>query len=150
MKTITATLFFILLLANLTACRTQRFHGHASADNNLLLQGKQQAPTLYLLHNLTNQPLYLNHETGHGMSAGWASKIDSGKWSAFLVDKPHFSLICQTSTFKTITCKHHIAVLAQAIQPLTKQQIGTYWVAENQAYTALLSEIKKRKIKRLL
>lgn len=146
MKKITSILVFIFLLATVTACSIWDKQRHPANNSPLILQGKANKPQLYLLHNQSKQPLYINHETGHGMSAGWASKIDAEKWSAFLVDRDNFTLVCQTIRFKSIACKNNIAVSEKSTQRLTKQQSGTYWVAENQSYTALVNAIKSRKI----
>ena len=112
---------------------------------NITLNTTTATPTLYVFHNTSKQAFFFNHESGRGMSAGWASQIDPDQWTAILMDKSKFALTCtlvNSAGNQTTSC----AQLVQACQLQTKAALSkdNYWVAENKTQAELLAAIKAR------
>ena len=50
---------------------------------------------LYLFHNASDNKIIINHPVEDpGASAGWASELDPGNWSAFTIAKGKFAITC--------------------------------------------------------
>lgn len=107
-------------------------------------------PRLYVIHNISKHSLWITHESksGRGMSAGWASSLHANHWSAILIGRRQFSLICQyqrkSGGVMNTSCRRVIRI-CQFSHVYTKNPIGgDYWVAENVVYHALVPRIRHR------
>ena len=81
------------------------------------------------------------------MSAGWASRSQPNRWSAILINKPHFTLNCLQLLApgrRLLDCAKLTDVYQ--IKQLTwpSHHLGTYWVTENQPLSKFYLAIKKR------
>lgn len=147
-------LLLIVLLFCLTACSEHRQQTKACQTNQsihfsgqrLYLSTDNDQHKIYLLHNTSEQTFWLNHESGHSMSAGWGSQIKPGMWSAILLRTKRFNITCsQFSNGKTkiLDCSKLIKACQMTNADLRKAD-AEYWLAENQDYSTLKNQLTKR------
>ncbi len=157
----TALIGTILILASFTNCsaRDSKYgfpegcspSGFEFRGDNLVLNtasGSEQS--LYLFHNISGSDIWLNHPVEDpGASAGWASNLNTGNWSAFAVNKEGFVLSCSEmgqGSVKTLTCEKVLKV-CRFENPVFKQgESGSYWVSEDKPLKAVLDETGSRGI----
>lgn len=82
------------------------------------------------------------------MSAGWASEIDKGRWSALLLnDTGAFNMYCSRTIGnrqKLLDCNKFITVCHAAQVSYKDQPNGSGWVTENQKAKDFLPALEKR------
>jgi|GEM_PF-698385 len=125
-------------------------------NNNLILEINSSEQSLYLFHNISDTDYWVNHPVTQdpGVSAGWASILNRGQWSALAIyqssDSDNFAISCETMgkdgklTYHDCqdvlkTCEIENAVFKTGDK-------GSYWVAENQSLSVLVKTIKSRNI----
>ena len=123
--------------------------GFGFRDSNLVLKGSGQS--LYLFHNISEKDIWLNHPLGKdpGASAGWASNLNPGNWSAFTVNKDDFALNCSImneGSVEALSCEKALSVCEISSPVFKGGNQGSYWVAEDKPLNALLEEVKNRGI----
>lgn len=106
-------------------------------------------PRLYVINNTSAHPIWLVHEDKHpSASAGWSSRLFPKKWTAILVSRRNFSLVCQiqkkSGVMVTQVCRHLIRVCQYSHFYSKNSVIGGYWVAENLPLHALETRIRAR------
>ena len=161
-KAVPATLVAILILISFTNCPAEDTKyvfpegcvrsGFEFRDNNLILN-TESGPVqgLYLFHNISEKDIWINHPVGKdpGASAGWASNLNPGNWSAFAVNKGDFVLNCSAmgqGEVQHLTCEK-VLTACKFTKPVFKQaEGGSYWVSEDKPLEAVLEEVKKRDI----
>lgn len=96
---------------------------------------KAKKNKLVFIHNISNLDLWITHPvTDPGASAGWTSRLQAGKWSALVVDKPTFILNCIESRpghEQQVPCEGVIAVCKWKGVKIPASAQGTFWVAED-------------------
>lgn len=119
-------------------------------DNLVLKTGAGEEQDLYLLHNISGKPLMLNHPVRNpGASAGWASEIGPGNWSAIAMNIREFELSCAYSgagEYESAPCAKALEACGFANAVFPSDLTGSFWVSEDQKQDALLGEIKSRGI----
>lgn len=129
--------------------------GLSFTNQGLTLTGQTGQPSqrLYLMQNKTGTPVIVNHpqKENAGAKAGWETKIDSGQWSALLVNKPSFALSCISrygETDNIVPCAIVLMVcqLPHVIVSQKDQVGGAYWVAENMTLNRVLFSLQQRGI----
>lgn len=129
--------------------------GIAAKGNTLILNAKhnpKQADWVYVLHNTTKQPVYINHPADHPgtASAGWGSRIDAKQWSALMLNRPAFALTCQNSILNNkhsvVACKKVLQVYRFKPHHLAKNKQNSFWIGENQSLDKLLNTLHTRGI----
>ena len=114
----------------------------------VLNTSSHKSSSLYLIRNKSHQRLWLTHPHKHvGASAGWASLIAPGNWSAIWVSRKNFLLQCRLdqSGQKIVPCNEYIVLEFKKViktPKIAKNQ--SVWVAENLNKKTLLSRIKAR------
>ena len=127
-----------------------RVSGLRFSDKAILLFSQHTAkPRMYVIHNISRKPIWLNHEKNYpSASAGWASSLLPNHWSAILVTDRNFDLQCQfqkkSGGMIALPCKQ-VIVACQFSEFYSKNPIsGGYWVVENVLFRALGSRISAR------
>jgi hypothetical protein len=125
-------------------------------DNNLILEINPTEQTLYLFHNISDTDYWVNHPVTKdpGVSAGWASILNAGQWSALAIyqnsNSENFAISCETMGKDGALTYHNCQdVLRTCIVEKAEFKTGdkgSYWVAENKSLNDLVKEIKSRGI----
>ncbi len=151
---------FVLLMSG--GCRTQdkdsaypegcgsegiEFSGKKVIVNN----GTGGALNLFLFHNVSGGAVLLNRgpEKDPGASAGWASELSSGNWSALAINIRDFTLTCAktgSGNYEELTCKDVLEACAYSKAVFKAGDSGSYWVEEDKPLNAVLDGIKSRGI----
>ncbi|KTD66313.1 hypothetical protein [Legionella spiritensis] len=100
-------------------------------------------PQLVLIHNLSDADLWITHPVSEpGASAGWSSRLQSGKWSALALDQKSFELSCIESRpghEQQIPCAGVIAVCQWSDVGMPAKAAGTYWAGEDMTLSKLMT-----------
>ncbi|MDX2164991.1 MAG: hypothetical protein SFW07_06215 [Gammaproteobacteria bacterium] len=119
--------------------------GFAFQDNQIIFNSDKFASRVFLIHNISNGKVMINHiKANPGASAGWASALDKGNWSALMMGQANFSMGCMIYSppkFGLIDCKKVISVCAM---PSTLSSSG--WLAENGTLEKITETAKSRGI----
>ncbi len=114
------------------------------SNNNLILNtGAATAPAIFVLHNVSHQTIWINHESDQGMSAGWSSSIKPKHWSAIQLTKTNFALQCADTNFKPLDCTHILQACNLIHPPAISASAGSYWLAENKTLRQVKQVLKK-------
>ena len=89
--------------------------GFRHEDGQVILNpGAGYKEGLFLLHNVSGETFQVTHPVRNpGASAGWASEIGPGRWSAFAAGPGNFALICvkpEAGDMKTLPCEEALKV----------------------------------------
>jgi len=157
----------ILILLTATACRSDSIEtdfpqtcvedGLKFENSNLVLnKGSSSKQSLYLFHNISDKNFWLNHPVTKdpGASAGWASNLSPGNWSALTIDgtavnMENFEITCSIigdGKVEYLDCKGVIKTCRFREPVFKADNVGSYWVAENKPLNSLLEAIKGRGI----
>jgi hypothetical protein len=121
-----------------------------SHDKNISLEGVETNP-IYLIKNHTKKSIWLDHPVKHiGASAGWASYLKSGDWSALVVDKRDFSLSCSViapGKMETLDCAQALSVCHPAHLVYNPHRKGTFWLVEGKNWKDMLKVLQARGVK---
>lgn len=123
-------------------CKAQVVRGEAAS-----LHAKE--PQLMLIHNLLEHDLWLTHPVEEAAaSAGWASRIQAGNWSALVVADNHFILNCVESKpghEQKVACDEVIAVCSWDKMTLSPEQsTSSYWAGEDMPLSPLIAYLSRR------
>lgn len=125
---------------------------------NYLVQGKVTlnatvfpASPLYIIHNISDEPLWLVHENTTGTAqAGWSSQIDPGRWTVLLMQQHNFTLSCHlvepaNPANVVVPCEKHIQITIHDDYKVPEEAKNqSYWVVENVASDDVESDMKAR------
>jgi len=131
---IIASLFFVPLVTYAKMISNQGKYKYN--QGYIVLSGAK--PRIYLFKNISGKRVVVDREQrfNPGASAGWASLIIPGRWSAILMNQPQFKINCMTKTkrnvFRKVCCKHWIKVIV--IKKFTAKRSslidgGSFWIA---------------------
>ena len=105
-------------------------------------------PLVILLHNIGANDIWVTHPVANtGASAGWTSRLQSGKWSAMVLNKPSFEINCVESTpghEQQGPCEGILAMCQWPSVKISSTEKGTYWAGENMNLSDLMSYIGGR------
>lgn len=106
---------------------------------------KSDAPVVVLIHNQSKSDLWITHPVSEASaSAGWSSRLQSGKWSALALDKKSFELSCIESKpghEQQIPCTGAITVCQWNGVTMPAKASGTYWAGEDMTLSALSTHL---------
>ena len=109
--------------------------------------------SLYLFHNKSDKSFWLNHPVTKdpGASAGWASEIGVGNWSALTLSnsKGNFVMTCSIigdGSVDYLDCKNVVRACRLVDAKFNSENSGSYWVAENKSLNGILAGITSRGI----
>lgn len=109
---------------------------------------KAKDARLIFIHNITAHDLWITHPVANsGVSAGWTSRLEGGKWSALALDKPPFIIGCIESKpghEQQIPCEGSIAMCHWPQVSVPDGQQGSFWAAENMSLSALTAAVGGR------
>ena len=123
-------------------------------ENNVVLNDNSSGQLLYLFHNTSDKDFWLNHPVTKdpGASAGWASSLSSGNWSALTMGGPSssFDITCSTmdesGKVDYLNCKDVVKTCMVLNTKFKSGDGGSYWVAEDKNLQEIEAEIKSRGI----
>lgn len=150
-------IFFILLIAYLPttfAAEPKCINVPLTIEgNNITLPGtpNPKAPIIYFFQNKSLQSLWIDHpdREHRGASAGWASYLRPGNWSAIVLNKKNFSVSCsmiQPGKVVPLNCAKTLSVCTFQNITSAKPLEGNYWLAEDKKWESVLHILKKREI----
>jgi hypothetical protein len=106
------------------------------------------APALVMLHNQSDSELWITHPISDpSASAGWSSRLQSNRWSAFALGSQAFELSCIESKpghEQQIPCSGVITVCQWLGIKTTDKQPVPYWAGENMPLSELLAHLSQR------
>lgn len=146
----------LLLLASVGIFAAEQFpsrcriSGLMFSSGQIVLFAQHTAkPRLYAIHNISNNKLWLTHEVQNpSASAGWASQLFPNRWSAILIMRHRFNLICQmqqkSGAMKRVPC-HQVISACQFSSVYSKHPVdASFWVVENVPFKTLALHIHRR------
>ena len=125
--------------------------GFRYEDGQVILNpGAGDKEGLFLLHNVSGGAFQVTHPVKNpGASAGWASEISPGRWSAFAAGSEDFALICvkpEAGDMKKLPCEKVLKVCGLPNPKMPSNLSGSFWAAEDKELNALLEDVKSRGI----
>lgn len=157
-----ANLLYILVLSFTLGCQagssesdfpkgcTEQGINYKESDIVLNI-GSESNQSLYLFHNKSDKSFWLNHPLGKDpvASAGWASEISAGGWSALAISSgmENFALTCSIigdGGVNYLNCKEVVESCNLENAKFNSENSGSYWVAENKPLQNLIEAIKGR------
>ena len=125
-------------------------------NNNLILEINSSEQSLYLFHNISDTDYWVNHPVTKvpGVSAGWASILNAGQWSALAIyqnsNSENFAISCETmgkdGELTYHDCRNVLRTCIMEKAEFKSGDKGSYWVSENKSLNDLVREIKSRDI----
>jgi len=117
--------------------------------NTILLTNPPPKTSLvYIFTNKSAKSIFIDHPTGgRGASAGWATYIRPGHWSALVLNKKNLSVICATiepGKVIPLDCAKNLEVCTPVPEIVTKKLKGNIWLAEDKEW-ADFAKLMKRK-----
>lgn len=109
-------------------------------------------PSLIIIHNLSEMDLWVTHpiSDSNGASAGWSTRLQSDRWSAFAQGKKAFELSCIESKpghEQQIPCSKALAACQWVGVEIPGKQAAPFWAGENLPLKDLLSYVERRGFK---
>ena len=106
-------------------------------------------PQLMFIHNLSDSDLWITHPVEEAnASAGWASRIKAGNWSALVVAENDFILNCVESKpghEHKVSCEEVIAVCTWDKMRLSPEQsASSFWAGEDVQLSPLMAYLSRR------
>jgi len=119
-------------------------------QNKILLLSNDNLATakIYFVKNTSARSLWIDHPVAHpSASAGWASYLRSGNWSAIVLDRKSFSISCvaiQPGKADALDCAEMLSVCVPQNMAVKSLRKGTYWLVEDQPWAAFWAALQKR------
>ena len=122
-----------------------------NGKNIALSIGSKQS--LYLFHNISDKSFWLNHAVGKdpGASAGWASEIAAGNWSAITISNTPGEFVMNCSEIGDggvdyLDCRNVVKACRLIDAKFSSENSGSYWIAENKSLNSNLAAITSKGI----
>lgn len=107
-----------------------------------------KAPGLVLIRNVSESDLWITHPiTDPSASAGWSSRLQASRWSAFALGPQAFELSCIESKpghEQQVSCTGVLAICEWHNIKSTDKVPPPYWASENMTLPALQAHIGQR------
>ena len=142
-------IFTMPLLALSLPCRKINYRFE---DNNLVLNSNRVTKQpLFLLNNIMNADVIINHVKHTSLQAGWSSKISSHYFSVIAVTTRNFVINCSWITgnqFHPLDCQKVIKVclINHAKLPHNLYQ-SNFWLVEDKTIEQIEPAMLARKVK---
>jgi hypothetical protein len=111
----------------------------------------QGEPSLILFHNISQSDIWVTHPiTDPSASAGWSSRLQVKKWSAFAKAKDAFEISCIESKpghEQQVPCSLVLNMCQWPKVVGTNKQPPPFWAGENMSLKALLEYLAQRGFK---
>jgi hypothetical protein len=118
---------------------------------NIVLPGTQDSKksVVYFFQNKSLQSIWIDHpvQNNPGMSAGWASYLRSGNWSAIVLNKKNFSVSCsmiQPGKVEPMDCSKILSICTPQNMSTAKPLNGNAWLAEDKKWDGFIKALEKR------
>jgi hypothetical protein len=118
---------------------------------NILLPGPQHSktPLIYFFQNKSLQSVWIAHPylKNRGVSAGWASYLRPGNWSAVVLNKKNFSVSCsmiQPDKVEPLDCSKTLSICVPQNIVTAAPLEGNYWLADDKKWGEFLQTLEKR------
>ena len=109
------------------------------------------APALVMLHNVSDVDLWITHPISDpSASAGWSSRLQTKRWSAFALGSQTFELSCIESKpghEQQVPCSGVLAVCQWFNMKTSDKHSAPYWAGENMPLPELLGYLGQRGFK---
>jgi hypothetical protein len=109
---------------------------------------KPKNAKLFAIHNLSVSTLWMTHPVSDpGGSGGWTSQLQTGNWSAIVIDRSPFKLNCVESMpghEQQISCQGTIAVCEWTKVKIPVNLPGSFWASEDLSLSALKENLHSR------
>jgi hypothetical protein len=122
-------------------------------EKNITLPGAQDAktPVVYFFQNKSLQSVWIDHpdQSRRGVSAGWASYLRPGNWSALVLNKKNFSVSCsmiQPGKVEALDCSKTLSICQPQNITSPKPFQGNSWLAEDKKWEAFVKLLQKKNI----
>lgn len=122
-------------------------------DGQNLNLSKGSGQSLFVFHNKSEKSFWLNHPVGKdpGASAGWASEVGPGNWSALTLGggSENFAITCSLiggDGVKYLDCREVLEGCKITDASFKSGNLGSFWVAENMPRQELIEAIRSRGI----
>lgn len=138
-------IFLILLSSMVFAESTLPVGCEAIAVQGQVVTLQAKKNKMVFIHNLSKGDLWMTHPVvDSGASAGWTSRLQSGNWSALVLDKGPFAIHCVESVpghEQQIPCEGAIAVCQWKKMKFPANGQGVFWAGEDMSLSALTAAI---------
>lgn len=106
------------------------------------------APGLVMIHNVSDVDLWITHPISDpSASAGWSSRLQTNRWTAFAQGDKAFELSCIESKpghEQQVPCSGVLALCQWLNIKTTDKQPTPYWAGENMSLPELLGHLGQR------
>jgi len=103
----------------------------------------ENEPSLVMIHNLSNNDLWLTHPTSEA-GVNLNTQLQAGNWSALALDKEVFELGCIESRpghEQQVPCFDVLAVCQWLTAKRPENIVGTVWAGEDMVLSALTAYV---------
>jgi len=109
----------------------------------------ENKPALIVIHNLSEMDLWVTHpiSDSNGASAGWSTRLQTDRWSAFVQWGKASELSCIESKpghEQQVPCSKVLAACQWSGIKTPRKENAPFWAGENLSLKELLSHLKKR------
>jgi hypothetical protein len=121
----------------------------SDAKTNELSLNTESKTSVYLLQNISDHSVWIDHQSHKTANAGWASYIRAGKWSALMLNRKDFTLTCAQITpgaVNHLNCATTISVCQVDPKYTKSRSTKSFWISEDVDYATLLQNAKRRKV----
>lgn len=119
-------------------------------DKDIILAGsteKTKVSQVFFFTNKSKQSVFIDHPTGRGASAGWATYLRPDNWAALALNKKNFVIHCsmiEPGKVVALDCSKTITV-CQPKNLVSKTVLkGNFWLAEDKNWESFLKALEKR------
>lgn len=126
---------------------------YTSQEKNITLPGAVDAktPIVYFFQNKSLQSVWIDHpdQKRRGASAGWASYLRPGNWSAIVLNKKNFSVSCamiQPGKVELLDCSKTLYVCKSLSKMINMRSLANSWLVEDKKQDDFLRILTKKGI----
>ena len=129
-------------------CLARGYHYHA--DLLVLHTAASQQSQLFLLYNVSNHKILINHYLwgDPGASAGWSSVIASNRWSAIVLNRTKFPISCKVMghEYKKVDCAKVLFACQFPNISINAKRLShsSFWAVESVFLHQLLQRLQQR------
>lgn len=114
----------------------------------VLLSGSAQTGSMYLIHNISQKSIWLDHaDKRASASAGWSSYLRPGNWAALFLNRKDFTLSCSVISpgkVETLNCAEALSLCEPQSLTLKSNHKNSYWVVEDKSWDDMIKAFAKK------
>jgi hypothetical protein len=126
---------------------------YTTQEKNITLPGTldPKTPVVYFFQNKSLQSVWIDHvdPKRRGASAGWASYLRPGNWSAIVLNKKNFSISCamiQPGKVEYLDCSKTLYICKPQGKMLSPHLFANSWLIEDKNQDVFLRILLKKGI----